>query len=496
MGSFIASTSLQRACSMASLSTVLLRLTAKRRRIPEPPPLLIELLERPSSEQKWDAERYPFTYRVHERGSVPYYEVGCALTVDSLLTLRYTVGTVSERLDPKEVTPLTFRRLIEVISQHSAEQLAARGVRTRIRELSELAAYEAIGLSRILALAKDENVTEFFVDSDSTPVYLDHASVGRCETEILLTERERDAILTHVDTFSGYTLDFKTPSLKNDLAVGGAILRISLDVEPVSVNRFALDVRRLNVSSLSLPQLIVLRVISLEAAAFLVGWLNVGGNVTIIGETGTGKTTLLNALDEQVERRLRRLYIEDAVETRDLLDRGYHQMKVKVDPIERGDGSERTKESEIVKALHRSPDMVILSEIQSEEHSRAFFQALASGARGMQTFHASTPEQAIRRWVTMHHISEQSLLDLGLIVQMVRPERLRQERFVQRICVISRERGVPKLKELFIRNRQFDLLNVATPESPVAPEGAESERLGVVVTSTLARLSALCESGA
>jgi hypothetical protein len=79
---------------------------------------------------------------------------------------------------------------------------------------------------------------------------------------------------------------------------------------------------------------------------------------------------------------------------------------------------------------------------------------------------------------------------------MVRPERLRQERFVQRICVISRERGLPKLKELFIRNRQFDLLNVATPESPVAPEGAESERLGVVVTSALARLSALCESGA
>ena len=386
------------------------------------------------------------------------------------------MSDVSTALDPGEVDPLTFPRLIEVLSQRSAERLAAYGVRTRIRELAELAAYEAIGLSRIMALSKDESITEFFVDSDVTPVYLDHSIAGRCESDMFLTERERSSIETHLDTFSGYTLDFKTPSLKNDLVIAGAILRISLDLEPVSVNRFSLDVRRLNVSSLSLARLIGLGVISEEAAAILLGWLETGGNVTIVGETGTGKTTLLNALDEQLERRLRRLYIEDAVETRDLLDRGYHQMKVKVDPFERGDGVGRTKESEIVKALHRSPDIVILSEIQSEEHSRAFFQALAAGARGMQTFHASTLEQGIRRWVSMHHVAEQSLLDLGLMVQMARPDRLKQGRYVQRICEVTQERGTPKLRELFMRDREFKLRNVAGPGWPIPPEGVGSDR--------------------
>ena len=459
------------------LESVFLRWTSRRKPQEDPAPLLIELFERASGSKDWNSEPFPFSYRVTNRDSFPFYEVACNLPTNSITILRRTVSDVSLSLNPSEVDPLTFSRLIEVLSLRSAERLAAYGVKTRIRELAELAAYEAVGLSRIMALAKDERVTEFFVDSDITPVYLDHAIAGRCESAIFLTERERNSIETHVDTFSGYTLDFKTPSLKNDLAIAGAILRISLDLEPVSVNRFALDVRRLNISSLSLARLISLNVLSEDAAALLVGWLESGGNVTIVGETGTGKTTLLNALDEQVERRFRRLYIEDAVETRDMLDRGYHQMKVKVDPFERGVGVGRTKESEIVKALHRSPDIVILSEIQSEEHSRAFFQALAAGARGMQTFHASTVEQAIRRWVSMHHVADQSLLDLGLMVQMTRPDRLKQERYVQRICEVAQERGTPKLRELYMRDREFKLRNVAGPGWPIPPEGVGTERL-------------------
>lgn len=464
-------------------------LAGNRRRSTEPPPLLIELFPKQDTRGDWDSESYPFCYRVREREGIPYYEIGCSVPTDLMLKLRAAVNEASLGLDPEEVEPLTFRRLIEVLRQRSAERLAAVGVKGMIRELSELAAFEAVGLSRIYAFAKDEKMAELFVDSEDTPVYLDHAVAGRCESGIYLTERERSALETHLDTFSGYTLDFKTPSLKNDVVIGGAVLRVSLDLEPVSVNRFALDIRRLNATSLPLCRLIDLNVLSQEAAATLVGWLEVGGNVTIVGETGTGKTTLLNALDELVERRLRRVYIEDAVETRDMLERGFHQMKVKVDPFDRGYDTGRTKESEIVKALHRSPDIVILSEIQSEEHSRAFFQALASGARGLQTFHASTIEQAIRRWVGMHHISELSLLDLGLMVQMARPDRLKQGRFVQRICQVTGDRGTPKLKELYLRDRDFKLREVAGEGWPIPPEGIEHGEFKLRIERTRGRIA-------
>ena len=478
----------------SAFESLFLRATRRRRPVREPPPLLVELFARGSGAGGGGRAPSPFEYTVTSRDAGPLYEVRCSIPTRTLLAMREVVREVSERLDPEEVRPLSFDRLVEVLVRHSAEALASRGSRERVGELAEVCAYEAMGLSRILALAKDERVTEFYADSDLTPLYLDHMLAGRCETGIMLTERERGALETHVDTFSGYTIDFKTPSLKNDLAVGGAILRVSLDLEPVSVNRFALDVRRLNVKTLSLPQLIGLGVISAGAGAFLVGWLEAGGNVTIVGETGTGKTTLLNALDELVEKKLRRVYIEDAVETRDLLEKGYHQMKVKVDPFDRGGGFGRTKESEIVKALHRSPDMVILSEIQSEEHSRAFFHSLASGARGIQTFHASSIEQAIRRWVNMHHISEPSLLDLGVLVQMSRPDRLKQGRYVQRVSVMAQEKGAPRVRELYMRDREFRLIEVAEIGELACPGSGSPDRLTEKVAAAAGRIGSQAAS--
>jgi type IV secretory pathway ATPase VirB11/archaellum biosynthesis ATPase len=468
------------------LERFVLKAASRRPQKPEPSPLLVELLCKPEEAGRISYEAYPFYYTLTEKDGFHKYDVWTEFTRAQVSALRQAVAEASKSLDPREVEPLTFGRLVEVMSQLAAEHLDGALAGSKVKELAELIAYEAIGLSRVLALAKDEKVTEFFADSETSPVYLDHAQVGRCETTLTLTARERGALETHLDTFRGYTLDYLSPSLKNDLEVSGARLRVSLDLEPLAVNRFALDVRRLNVSALTMEELIAFNMVSDQAAAFLVGWIEAGGNCTIVGETGTGKTTLLNALDEKIEPKLRRLYIEDAVETRDLLSRGYHQVKVKVDPFERGAVSGRTKEMEIVKALHRSPDIVILSEIQSEEHSRAFFHALAAGARGIQTFHASSVEQAIGRWVNMHNVAEESLADLGVLVQMVRPDKLMPARFVQRVCVVASEGGAPRVRELFLRDREFRLRDVAGTGRLNPPMGMDP----VVFSSKVARASA------
>ena len=448
-----------------------MRLVRRPTKEPSSSPLLVELLPREGGHGELATDSFPFAHSITERSGRNFYVVSLLLDNNELSALSRAVSLASAQLDPEEVVPLTFGRLVEVLSQLAAQDLARRGSLARTRELSELAAYEAIGLSRILALAKDESVTEFFADSDDSSVYLDHSVAGRCETGILLNERERLAIATHLDTFGGYTADFRTPSLKNDIRISDALLRVSLDLEPLSVNRFALDVRRLNVTTMDLKHLIGLGVLSASAAGFLVGWLESGGNVTILGETGSGKTTLLNALDEELDPRLRRVYIEDSVETKDLISRGYHQMKLKVDPFDRGGSPQRTKGAEIVKALHRSPDMVILSEIQSEEHSRAFFHSLAAGVRGMQTFHASTVEQAIGRWVNIHRIPKESLLDLGLLVQMARPDKLGQARFVQRVCAVVADSGIPRVRDLFLRDRWFNLIAASDYRAVPLPTG-------------------------
>jgi type IV secretory pathway ATPase VirB11/archaellum biosynthesis ATPase len=464
-------------------------MASKKRERAEPGPLLVELMEKPPDGLKPSYAHFPFSYFLSEQKSGWRYSVSCDVPDSGMLGLRRVVRDVSDRLDPAAVEPLSFERLVEVLSQLAAARLGGEGSAARMREFGELVAFEAVGMSRLLALAKDDLVTEFYVDSDSSPLYLDHSKVGRCETGLMLTGRERTALETHMDTFSGYTLDYATPSLKNDLEVAGARLRVSLDLGPLSVNRFSLDVRRLNVKSFTLPELVRMGVLSAEAAAFLVAWLECGGNVTVVGETGTGKTTLMNAIDEQVDPRLRRIYIEDAVETKNLLERGYHQVKIKVDPFDKGSGQSNSKELEIVKVLHRSPDLVVLSEIQSEEHSRAFFHALSAGVRGIQTFHASSVEQAIRRWTTVHGIPKQGLLDLGVLVQMGRPERLLPQRLVARVCTVVHDAGDARVRDVFVRDRNSDLQRVAGWERVQPPPGKASDRLAVRAEEIRLRLA-------
>jgi len=456
---------------------IILAASREKLRASRQAPLLVELFQEVEGEVLEEYGVSPFIYLVKRVGEnrVFFYEVRTNLSQRETAILRIVLARISEELTPRSIEPLTFEKLVAVMEQLAAKGLAELGTGERVKELATLCAYEAIGLSRILALARDTFVTEFYLDSPRCPLYMDHYKYGRCESTIFLTERERSAIETHMDTFRGYSMDYSLPSLKNDLEVGGNRLRVSLDLEPLAVSTFSLDVRRLDVRRLSLRELVACNTISPEAAAFVLAWLGTGMNVTITGETGTGKTTLLNALDEALDPRLRRIYVEDAVETKDMLDRGYHQMKLRVDPFERSDQSPRTKGMEIIRILHRSPDIVILSELQSEEHSRAFFHSLSTGIRGLQTFHAANPEQAMRRWEDVYGIEKNSLLDLGLIIQMKRPDRIQSTRLVTRVCEVVGEDGEPRIRDIYLRDRELRLQRIL-PWERIELAGAECSK--------------------
>jgi pilus assembly protein CpaF len=444
------------------ITRALKRVAGRRRAPPRIQPLLLELFQEVEGEELETYRNPPFSYTVKRARGRTNYQAIAELSALELGRLREAVSEVGASLNPSELSPVTFTGLVDLLAQAGAGRLAQAGGTERVKVLSRLAAFEAVGIPTVYALSLDDHVSEFYVDAPATPIYLDHSKYGRCETQLSLTERERRAIETHMDTFKGYTADYSNPSLKNEFEIFGRRLRISLDLAPLAVSSFSLDVRKLTSSELTIVDLVRGDVLSAEAASFLLAALELGMNVTIVGETGTGKTTLLNALDEALDSRLRRIYVEDAVETKDLLAAGYHQMKLKVDPFERGTESHRTKSAEITKILHRSPDIVILGEIQSEEHSKAFFHALSAGVRGLQTFHASSATQAVRRWREMHGISKTNLLDLDILVQMARPDRLGSKRQVFGISLLVEEEGEARLREVYSRGRDNRLQRIVS----------------------------------
>ncbi|RLF17723.1 MAG: hypothetical protein DRN06_03280 [Thermoprotei archaeon] len=345
------------------------------------------------------------------------------------------------------------------------------------RAVTEASVFKSLGLLKLAPFLLDEMVEEFFLDKPSSHIYLIHSKWGRCRSNVILNERDVNRIITHLKIDSGLPLDYENPSLKCELITEAFHVRASVDIPPLAVDGPTLDFRKLRKKVWTLPDLVNNGTLTPEAAAYLLFCLFRRRNITVVGEPNTGKTTLINALDLCSPPHWRKIYVEDVTESIPQLKLGKHQVRLKVSPFE----SRRQtflKSLEVLRLLHRSPDFVILSEIQTPEHSKALFQALSSGLRGLQTCHASTLEGLLRRWILHHGISPINLLDLDLLVQMKtvlidgrevrRMVRLSEVKVSEEVSEVSEALAPVKLVDVFtwIPNlglvRQVDLYETPT----------------------------------
>src|SRR4029078_10655686 len=147
----------------------------------------------------------------------------------------------------------------------------------------------------------------------------------------------------------------------------------------------------------------------------------------ISGGTGSGKTTMLNALSASIWEKERLLAIEDAAELQ-LQQPHVGRMETRPPNIE---GKGEIRQRELVKnALRMRPDRIILGECRGEE-AFDMLQAMNTGHEGsMATIHANTPRDAISRLeqmigmaglpMTVASIRSQIANAIQLIVQLQR----------------------------------------------------------------------------
>jgi pilus assembly protein CpaF len=114
----------------------------------------------------------------------------------------------------------------------------------------------------------------------------------------------------------------------------------------------------------------------------------------ISGGTGSGKTTMLNALSAFISDKERLITIEDAAELQ-LQQPHVGRMETRPPNVE---GKGEIRQRELVKnALRMRPDRIILGECRGEE-AFDMLQAMNTGHEGsMATIHANTPRDAISR---------------------------------------------------------------------------------------------------
>jgi len=351
-------------------------------------------------------------------------------------------STLENRVEPRlEVAVPIFQDLIKYRIDEALSLFKAQNLNLHmdmLEKAAQLAAYKSLHIARIMPLLLDENVEEIFLDNPADFIYLDHRRWGRCRSNLNLSRREIIAIETRLRASSGSRLDFATPSLKAELSAESFQTRFSVDIYPLAVDGFHLDIRKLRKRYFTLPELVENGTLTSEAAAYLYFCLIRKRNITVIGEPGAGKTTLINALDLTTPPEWRKITVEDVVESIAQTSLGNHQTRLKVEPFESFHHKSRKKSMEIIKLLHRAPDWIYLGEIQTAEHSKAMFHALSTGLRGLQTCHAASPEQAIIRWVIHHEVPSVCMFDLDILIHIKKLMLKGYEtRKVVRICEVK-----------------------------------------------------------
>jgi pilus assembly protein CpaF len=174
--------------------------------------------------------------------------------------------------------------------------------------------------------------------------------------------------------------------------------RVNIVLPPLVLNGGTISIRKFSKREITLEMMAAQGNLSQAMARFLEIAAQVRLNILISGGTGSGKTTLMNAVSRSINQRERIITIEDAVELR-LQQPHVVQMETRVANVE---GVGRIAQRDLVRnALRMRPDRIIVGEVRGEE-AFDMMQAMNTGHDGsMSTIHSNTPRDALFRLENM-----------------------------------------------------------------------------------------------
>jgi pilus assembly protein CpaF len=308
----------------------------------------------------------------------------------------------------------------EIRAQLTGEQQLSRDDRERLAgEIAD----DIFGYGPLERLLADPTISEIMVNG-TDEIWIERD--GRLsQTELRFAdEPQLRRIITKMVGQVGRRIDESSPMVDARLPDGS---RVNAIIAPLSLSGSLLTIRRFSVERFDLDELVRIGTLTTNVAAFLCDCVAAKLNVLVSGGTGTGKTTLLNALSAAVPGGERIVTIEDAAE---LQLKQCHTVRLESRPKNIEGEGEVTIRDLVRNALRMRPDRIIVGEVRGAE-ALDMLQAMNTGHEGsLSTIHANSPRDALNRLETMvlmagyelplrairHHVS--SALDL--IVQLER----------------------------------------------------------------------------
>ena len=302
--------------------------------------------------------------------------------------------------------------------------------------LCALALANLDGYGVLSYLLQDDQLEEIAVTGVNEPVYVYGRDVGWQATNAVLTDLDFAVqIVNRMAQPLGRRLTSRQPRLSAVLPDGS---RLHACMAPVALSGIQISLRKFRKVPFSMRELVQSGFLSAPVAAFLQLALPADCSLLVAGNTGSGKTTFLNALSEFVPRHERVVVLEDAPELR---WPHRHQARLL--------SGETPLGSLLADTLRMRPDRIIVGEVRTSPEASALFDVLLSGqAKGaFATFHAESASDALSRLEFMG-VRAQDLDALQLVGVLQRYTSVRdgcEKRALVELSAVHRGRAVPVL---------------------------------------------------
>nr|WP_244266569.1 CpaF family protein [Pseudarthrobacter chlorophenolicus] len=259
-----------------------------------------------------------------------------------------------------------------------------------IREIID----DVLGHGPIQRFLDDPSITEVMVNRFDQ-VYIERAGKLTLTDTKFSSDEALRRVIERIVSKVGRRIDESSPLVDARLADGS---RVNAIIPPLAVNGPALTIRKFGGDALTVDKLIAFGSLSPEMAELLQACVLARMNIIVSGGTGTGKTTLLNALSSFIPTSDRIVTIEDAVELQLQQD---HVVRLESRPANIEGKGEIAIRDLVRNSLRMRPDRIVVGEVRGGE-CLDMLQAMNTGHDGsLSTVHANSPRDAIARLETL-----------------------------------------------------------------------------------------------
>ncbi|WPB83913.1 CpaF family protein [Sediminicoccus rosea] len=350
---------------------------------------------------------------------------------------------VLDRVDPVIASDLpqpALRQQLEALVNEVANQDRIEISGREQAQIAEELAHDMVGYGPLEPLLADDSISDIMINGPYN-VFIEVRGQLRKSPVRFRDGAQVAAIAQKMASTVGRRVDESSPLVDCRLADGS---RVNVIFPPLAIDGACISIRKfakrkvdfqgmVEGGSMSAP---VARILEIAARCRL--------NVVISGGTGSGKTTMMNAMSRLIDGRERIVTIEDAAE---LQLQQPHVVRLETRPPNLEGRGEITQRDLMRNALRMRPDRIIVGEVRGAE-AFDMLQAMNTGHDGSYcTVHANTARDAVTRIENMVLMGQAALPARAIRTQIasavdiiIQVERMRDGG--RRVSQVSEVRGL------------------------------------------------------